>query len=400
MRAVRYRLSKVFCILLIFLANCATAAEVCRARSFEGMRSRVEAVKELVGSDTSSLEGIKLYMGLVDGYPYIQSNFRSEIEGEQGHFHQFPTKLKGAVFTDIRVTLSNVIFDGPPPPDSNQVVDQVLQSVVVYVDSEMVKSNGQPALDLTGARRIHLVSNNKELETGKIETMRLKNPPPALVEKLKGVRYSGRPPGRARQIREQLEGRPFSSSDFSFLPLVADTGTRTVVEEQPVLKAAAIRTVKSNSDWNDQLSEALERSQGRNLIVLAHIEGKDVAVRMGGDLVFSISIAELRGKAKAANVDLILLGCDTAGFIDAASEGLGVSGSVNSVEIVRRLEEAVKGSSNVSHIADKLASEDIMMVAYDELGGYGYAGASAFAKVEGTGFFARVFRLLALKNWK
>ena len=106
----------------------------------------------------------------------------------------------------------------------------------------------------------------------------------------------------------------------------------------------------------------------------------------------------MRDQARRAEVDLILFGCDTAAFIGEASGSIGIAGKYNTATAAARLDKALGTSQNVADLLKGVASPDIVVVAYDEAGGNGYAGASGFARVRNTNFLARVFRLFAIRG--
>jgi hypothetical protein len=375
-----------------------SGAEVCRAKSFMGLDRKVEAIEKLVGGTTTRVEEIKLYVGWENGKPYMQSNFRSEDPDAPKTYSEYPTKLLSREIKDIRVALLNVIFWGELPADSAQIVEQAMKSATVFVDEKLIKPNGELGFDFSGAEKVKIVSNDTVLRTGEIKLLRLKKPPPAITEVLRGCCLRGRPPGKGEVILANLRKRSFDATNFRFLPFLGGSGTHAVIKELPTLSAAAERTTTTDQSWEQQLDQALAVSKGKSLIVMSHIEGNELAVRLEGKVAFSISVGSLRERARAANVDLILIGCDTAASINDATQGWGVAGNVKSTDVAKRLEEAVQSSSNVAELTERLASEEIELVAYDEQGGHGYAGASAFAKVDGSDFFARVFRILALKK--
>lgn len=399
MRTCRAWIGRVLCALLLATATLSMAAEVCRNASFVGLDEKAHSIKALLGHNTTNLDDIKLYIGWEDGKPYIQSNFLSANPDQPGSFSEHPTKILSSNVNDLANALSNVIYWGEPPPDADLAVSRALQGVTVYLDEKMIKPNGELGFDIGVVDRVSIVAGNKIASYGNIKLLRLKNPPPIATEIISGCCLRGRPPGKGPIILGKLQRREFDAKGFRFLPLIGTSGTHTVIEHQlPALHAAAQRTSTPGRSWEARLEQALEASRGKNLIIMSHMVGNRLAVRSPGGIAFEIPISTLREKARAAGVDLILLGCDTAEYIKDATEDLGVVGKIDSVAVARRLEKAVADSANLAELTGRLASEDIELVAYDEHGGHGYAGASAFSRIPHTNFFARVFRLLALKK--
>jgi hypothetical protein len=401
MRFISSFLVKASLAILIATTTCASDAEpVCRSKYISGMETRIDRVGHLLGNNTVRVDELKLYVGVDDGVPFIQSNYLSAEPEHAGLFSPYPTKLRSSEITDIKQALKNVIFWSELPDNADVIVADALRKVTIYIDAELIRANGETTFDVSSARNFKIVRQEKVVETGEISLLPLTKPPPALTEIIRGCCLKGRPPGNGKAIITDLQNREFNPGTFGFLPLVSDSGTHTVVNEQPVLRKAVKRTVNLAGNYESQLTEALQRSRGKTLVVLAHIEKTDVVVQGGNKTsAFSIPIETLRSRSKAADVDLILLGCDTASVINEATGGIGVLGTFDSVKVTRMLERAIPLSRNIADLVERLASKDLTMVAYMEKGGHGSAGATAFAKVRGKPFLVRVFRILALREW-
>lgn len=375
-------------------------AVICRSASFAGLSDWTESIHALLGENTTDVTKIKLFIGKDDGVTYIQSNFRSANPEKPGEYSDFATKVRTNDAKDLRRALLNIIYWGEHPPDAGEVIEKALKSAEVYVDRASIDQNGRIAVDVEGAAAIRIVTETQTLAHGEISTLRLKEPPPALVETIDGCCFKGRPPGRATAITAALSERKINPSRVSLLSFVVDSGTDAVIAKSKTLSAARDRTGASRKDaWQDQLSSALRAAKGGTLLLLTHINGKNVEVLDPAHRVlFSAPVAELRDQARRAEVDLILFGCDTAAFIGEASGSIGIAGKYNTATAAARLDKALGTSQNVADLLKGVASPDIVVVAYDEAGGNGYAGASGFARVRNTNFLARVFRLFAIRG--
>jgi hypothetical protein len=375
-------------------------AVICRAASFAGLSHWTKSIHALLGKDTTDPKKIKLFIGKDDGVTYIQSNFLSADPDQPGKYSEFPTKIRTNEADKLRQALLRIIYWGEYPPDAAKVVEEALKSAEVYVDRASIDQNGRIAVDVEGVASIRIVTETQSIAHGEISTLRLKKPPPALVETIDGCCFKGRPPGRARAITAALTERKIDPSRVSLLSFVVDSGTDAVIARSKMLSAARDRTGASSKDaWQDQLSSAFRSAKGGTLLLLAHINGTNIEVLdPAHQVLFSMPVAELREQARKAEVDLILFGCDTAAFIDEASGSIGVAGKYNTATAAARLDKALESSRNVADLLKGVASPDIVVVAYDEAGGNGYAGASAFARVRNTNFLARVFRLFAIRG--
>lgn len=397
---IRVLLIHAICWAVVFCGQ-ALASEVCRTATFQGLEWRTKKIHDLLGPDTTDISKIKLFIGRDKEVPYIQSNFLSSHPEEPGAFSDFPTKLRSKNVGNIRDALRNIIFWSKMPGNADEIVEQALKTVEVYVDRGEMDNNGRIPIDIDGVKKIQLADGEKKpIETGEISTLRLKEPPPALVETIDGCCLKGRPPGRSQTIFSSLKDRKMSVDKVVVLPFVVDSGTEATVRNSKVLSAAQDRAlITENDSWPDKLKKAIAASRGNTLVLLTHISGKNVEVLdPSQNVLFSISVSEIRTMAKEADVNLVLFGCDTATFIADAADSIGLAGKYNTASAAKRLGKALTTSSDVGELLRSVVSPDLVVVVYDERGGNGYAGASAFARVERTNYLARVFRILSMRG--
>lgn len=402
------KLRTVFVWLLVtVIANCNIAradgpAKICRLPSFAGLELRTREIHSLLGQNTRDPSKIKLFITRDGDTNYIQSNFLSADPDSTGIYSDNPTKIRANEASELRNTLLNIVYWGDPPPNAEQEIEKYLATTQVFVDRSMVDQHGRIDFDLDGARQLTLATDKQVLPSGEISLLKLEIPPPVLVETIDGCCLKGRPPGRGAAIMNRLEDKKFTEDDVSLLSMVVDSQTEAVIAGSPLLKKAKARSgVAGSEPWGQQLTSALANARGKTLVVLSHINGKNVEVMDARkNVLFTISVADLREKTQTAGVDLVLFGCDTAAFIDEASGYLGVVGEYNTAEAATRLASALKGSQNLADMMKKVASPNLTLVVYDEKGGNGYTGASGFAKVDGENIVARVFRLLFLQGRK
>lgn len=375
-------------------------AVLCRMASFVGLERRTESIHTLLGENTTNPSEIKLFVGKDGGTTYIQSNFLSEDPDNPGTYSEHPTKIRTNEARDLPQALQKIIFWGNAPLGATEFVSKALASTHVYLDRSAIDQNGRISVDLSGAKSIALVTDNQTLTSGRIDTIRLKEPPPALVETIDGCCFKGRPPGRATEIVQKLSERKINNEKTVLLSLVVDSGTESVISKSGILSAASKRASYERTDsWEVKINKSMKATRGTTMVILSHIEGADAAVLdPSGNKLFSIPVKKLRELAQKSDVDLILFGCDTASFINENSDSIGVVGKYNTATAAKRLAVALPNSKNVAQLLKAIASPELTIVAYDELGGNGFAGASGFAKVKNTGFLARVFRVLSIRG--
>lgn len=395
-------------VLVLLFISCLSAvsyaADVCRLRSFGGMEEITNRIHSVLGENTTDLRKIKLYVTEYNGTTYIQSNYLS-VNPSTGEVSDNPTKIRSNALKDLSGALTNVIFwgkSGTEVPGAREQLTIGLANVEILLDSNLMDPHGRTEFNLSGARKVELATPNGVISTGKIELIDLQNPPPGLVELIDDCCFYGRPPGHAQALISKFSAKPVNKSNFTLLSLVTDRATESVIHASKTLNDGRARAKYSAEDsWSVRIEKAMKSSKDKALIILSHIDGTDVVVEDArGNAIFKTPLATLRKLAKDNNVELVLLGCDTASFIDDNSQPLGVKGLYNTATAARRLHTALEKSSNLAELLQGLVSKDIKLVAYDASGGpaAGYAGASAFVRVSQTNFFVRVFRMLFLKS--
>ncbi|WP_431256472.1 hypothetical protein ACQ86G_17235 [Roseateles chitinivorans] len=196
-----------------------------------------------------------------------------------------------------------------------------------------------------------------------------------------------------------MKSKSIGSSELLFESMIFNSATEDAIDASPELSAARKRISSSTPEnWEQRLERALDASTGKSLLLLSHIsEGKVVVEDLGGQPVFQIEISELSQLAASKNVELILIGCDTASYIEDNSLPFGVIGRHDSQAMAQRLASILPHASSLGDLADKLSSPDLKVVVYDKDGGYGYEGASGFARLVKKDQWVRVFRILSLK---
>lgn len=390
------------CLWIALSSFSANAADtVCRERTIRGMEDRTQSIHGWLGPDTTDIHKIRAYITKDGDALYIQSNFRSQMSENPTTFAAYPTKLRvdSKLLGDIEAAFENIIFWAPdgqgPPADAQQKAISALADAEIYVDPGILGADGRPPIDLSMARDIRLATDSHSIESGTIEVLSLKKPPPALIERLAGCCFSGRPPAGRREILQRLAQHPINKNQVGLLSMVIDTGTDRAIADAPVLRAAAARISVRSGDWNTRLSQAMRSSSGRTLIVLSHIEGDKVKVEdAGGQALFEISLDDIHALANANNVQLILFGCETARAARSMDVPVGIIGRYNTVFAAQRISAALDRSSNGAEFLSNVSAEGLRIVAQPGAWSPTGVGAGIFTPPKGhNGIAHRLARL-------
>ncbi len=366
---------------------------VCREAGIAGMSDRISAVKAWLGGETTKLSELKLFISRDEDALYIQSNFKSEDPDTPGVFSEHPTKLRIESEIDLETAVQNIIYWGRLPTDASEVARGVLQSAEVYIDRNALGADGRPPVDLSGARNLRIATDAQSISTGRLQTLNLNKPPPALMEQLAGCCLHGRPAGFGTQIRARLQAHAISTSNSGLLLMAPDSGTRLLIEQSAVLRGMAARG-RSEGSWSQRLDQALAANRGGNLMLLTHVENGSVVVReANGGEAFRISLQELQAKAVQQEVNLVLFGCETAAYAHDAGVPMGVIGRYNTADAARRIESALEHSQNAEQFLSSVAGEQLQIVVQPGSWSANGVGAAAYRRPSPLALAQRVFRI-------
>ena len=378
---------------------CSSAlAVVCREQSVsEELTPRMLDIKSWLPADTVNHQEIAIFLTKAsDGDLYVQSNFHSE-NSDTGQTHANPTKIKepASAFENLDQLLLNLIFDSHPGSRGDKVVAEAKEALQIYVDPDMLGADGRLPFDLSGVGSIKLARDKEILEGGQIELLNVNKPPPPLLQRIVGCCFSGRPAGRANAIAASLKQTQFKANEAHLMSLVADSATAATIAGSKLLKEAASRAgPPGQKNWSNAITAAMQNASGQSLILLSHVSKGEVVIEdAAGVAQFSIKIDQLHDVAKENNVNLILLGCDTAKEAKEDGIPLGVIGKYNTAFAARQLDKAMQSSSNAYEFLSKLSAEGLHIVAQEGAWSRNAVGASLYTKPSAASRMRRVLRV-------
>lgn len=181
--------------------------------------------------------------------------------------------------------------------------------------------------------------------------------------------YATPPPGRDIQRLRGLAIAPFKSSDLSAILLEGNTDARRALDEGKRSGAMSIAADFSTENVNDATLMSRLKSEfqlraksGRVIAIIGHHESGRLFVRQGMTKIASISRDEILGLAETYDVEVILLGCQTA-QVNSRLQGFGSTLSdVNSEAVIAALVRSAKVSGNWRDFLANLSSEDTPLV--------------------------------------
>jgi hypothetical protein len=378
---------------------CSSAlAVVCREPTVsEELTPRMMDIKGWLPADTVNHREIAVYLTKdSDGDLYIQSNFHSE-DTKNNQTHRYPTKIKepASAFADFDQLLLNLIFDHQPGASGDRIIAEAKQGLDLYIDPNMLTADGRLPFDISGVKSIKLANDKAMLDGGQIELLNVSKPPPPLLQRIVGCCFSGRPAGRAQAIATSLRQTRFDATQTHLMSLVADSATSATIASSKLLNQAALRTsVTDKQNWTDAISTAMKNANGQSLVLLTHVSKGEVVIEdTAGAMQLSIKIDQLHEMAKENDVNLILLGCDTAREAQGDGIPLGVIGKYNTAFAARQLDKAMQSSSNAYEFLSNLAADGLHIVAQEGAWSQNAVGASVYSKPSPVARMRRVLRV-------
>jgi hypothetical protein len=334
----------------------------------EGHKARAESI--LSAKTTNDISKAQVYVEYDGDVLYYHSNFVSRGADEDGKRIEYPTKIRGnpeknKAFRNAEEMLTNIVYTSPPSASEVGTLKQALSnSVKFHVDISVFDQFGRPRVDLTGVEKLAIVDGKRASTVGvQPELLTTSKPPPSLIAKIKGCCLYGRPPHRATALADSLASQPIDSKRVKFASLFLDSATANAIEANSRVKSARLTGDAKSLRSKEDLSKLLDSAKGSTLVMIGHVEASNYVVRDSSNAeVFRISISELRSMAKAKEVRLIDIGCETTKAITESTLGLGVITKYNSVKIVETLNRTLAEAKSYQEFLVGLSSDGLKLV--------------------------------------
>jgi hypothetical protein len=277
-----------------------------------------------------------------------------------------PTKLvleKGEV-RDIRDAWISILVppDTELTPVQEKAAREAYQKVHLIIDSHLFDKEGRLPFAIEGIGELQVVDHGHTKALPALPIYPKGSPPPAWVVRAHGCCLYVRPPTRATGLMDRLGAAQFNRANVTFASLVVDSATEKAIAGSGLARVAHPLNL-GHGDIHAQLEALVEKSSGRTLIVLGHVEnGSFVVENANGAVVARVKIEELNRMAKAHHVSLIEAGCNTASEALHDPALVSVANKFRSTEAVALLDHAINGSGNYADFLDKLSSSQFLTV--------------------------------------
>jgi hypothetical protein len=156
-------------------------------------------------------------------------------------------------------------------------------------------------------------------------------------------------------LMENMSRRGFIREEVEVLSFVMDRNT--------VLKLKTSFPGQYTEFYNSEISslkKKLKSKSRKSLFILGHIENNAfVGKNAKSEVIFSISIKDIEAIAKELNINIFLLGCNSAFSSETRT---GVGNEFNTIYALDRLDHALNSSTDVCGLLGKLASQDLKIL--------------------------------------
>ena len=403
---MRSRALKILSLLTFALFASAAIATVCREHAVAGWETRMVQVGNWIG-DTNNPDQIRVYLSKgmhrkysqsgkyqndigryddVESY-YFHSNFHSKNPDELGTNSTYPTKIVESVdaITDMASALGNIVFwpgDEGPPSDWQAQAARFLKNTEIFIDPDLLGADGRPPFELSTAKSIKLAHDGGPIAMGEVEIANLNRPPAALIETIAGCCLKGRPAGRGAAISRSLSRINFHANDTALLSLVVDSATTATIGNSAILSSAARRGKNEiSSDWAGKIAASLQANARKTLVLLTHVSKGHVVVEdLAGNAQFSIKIDDLHKMAQEAEVNLVLVGCDTLKQAESHNNLIGVVGKYNTQHAANQLNFALQNSKTALDFLTNMSSEHLQIVTQEGSWSQNAVGATFYSR--------------------
>lgn len=320
-------------LLIALLAQDVFATVVCRQSGIGGMdQHKSRALSIISTATTRDMSQAKIYLEFDGTDMYYHSNFVSPGADDASTQLEFPTKIAGNPtdeprLVDVRAMFMNIVHTAKPDARNAALTEKIYRDQAqFYVDVSIFDEHGQPRVDLSGIKNLHLVDDRAGQSLAvRPELLTTARPPPSLIAKLKGCCLYGRPPHAVPALLHALAEQPLKPDDVRFASLFIDTATESAVRNAPFVRRARLSGDSKALRGAADFSKLMANAKGKPLVMIGHVEGNSYVIRNSRNVeTFRIAISEARRLARANQVRLIDIGCETTRAIDTASLGIGV----------------------------------------------------------------------------
>jgi hypothetical protein len=348
----RLCLAVLFCVSIASCLGQTGETLLCTKDRINGFDNQYdEAIRYIGHSTTSDPEQMQTFVAVKGKYLYMQSNYKAPGADN-------PAKLSSD--EDLPAGVSSALLNYLVSHDLSRSEDFKHSSV--FIDSSALTS---PYFEVfNDAENVQVIGSDGDVyKTATVS--KLSGSPERVIIGSDDLYYEPNSFAQERQLNH-LRSRKFDQTSVSVLSLVNNSETRQAVTSS--IPSSNRIILDSTNPTQDDVINAIQAKRNKTIVVLGHIEGSSFVTYStdGTAVLLSMPVDKLMSAAESENVQLFLLGCDSASSSDA-----GVIGTFNTVDAVTRLGTALRASTVGQFFAAMSPEGSHLVLRTDDLTGVG-----------------------------
>ena len=335
--------TKQLFLALFFIASCLpqsfSQSVVCRLPRIEGYDQEYSVGKSICGEATSTMSDTKFFITVKDDNLYAHSNYLTPG-------YDNPTKLATSdPMNSIEDIAMNIFFaEYPSEAKLAQMNSMLRNNIEIVLDPKIMNDSKYGTINFSKAGKLKFICPDNEIR----DAIKIQNKAGDFEF---GIKYNNQFSTRIKDqnlgfIFSELRTQKIDFSKIKIINLVDNSSTKNVLNINFSEKVIAFDFSSKENFKNLLLS-----NKGKRTAIIGHIENGDfVTIDKGGKEIFRIPISEIEIFQKENKLELIILGCNSAG----EGAGSGALNKFNSIDALNRLKTTEK-TENIEQFLDSLS---------------------------------------------
>jgi len=282
---------------------------------------------------------------------YVHSNYVS-------HGAEYPTKMLTPERIEYAATLvPNLMGDddfkaaGVPLDDP----ERLHLPVKLFIDQAVLLNRKYGRMNFTGFDQLFVVGRDGQAR----EAAMLESDTGQIAIRYHNSLFAKPDVDDAARLFGHLRDEPLNRDKVRLMVLVTNTDTQNAAAAIPGSHLVTF-DFRSGDDWKSKFAQ----HPNTTFVVVGHVEnGAFVALDPEQNELLRVELRDLESAAKINGIDLIALGCNTAGL---TSSSTGVDSKFNTVDAVKRVGLALKAKNKLDFLDALAPTTDNIKIVLDQ----------------------------------
>lgn len=341
---------KYLFLALFFIVSCLTQSfsqsVVCRLPRIKGYDQEYSVGKSICGETTSTMSDTKFFITVKDGNLYIHSNYLTPGFDN-------PTKLATSdPMNSIEDIAMNIFFTEYPSEAKLAQMNSMLRTnIEIVLDPKIINDSKYGSINFSKAGKLKFICPDNEIR----DAIKIQN---NVGDFDFGIKYNNQFSIRIKDqnlsfIFSELRTQKIDFDKIKIMNLVDNSSTKNVLNSK-----FSDKVISFDFSSKENFKALLLSNKGNRTAIIGHIEnGNFVTIDKAGKEIFRIPISEIEVFQKENKLELIILGCNSAG--EGANSG--TLNKFNSIDALNRLKTTEK-TENIEQFLDSLSFKPLHFV--------------------------------------